>query len=63
MDQLNTHYLRPNNNIVISPISIIAAMSLILLGAYGESKSEIAKLFGFSDDILNSSDQYVFVIL
>lgn len=62
LDNLNTLYLRPNSNIIISPLSIIAALSLILLGARGESKTELAKLFGIDEkQLIDSTDQYAFV--
>lgn len=62
LDYLNTQNLRANDNIIISPLSIIGAMSLILLAARGESKIELAKLFGFSEkQLIDSTEQYVSV--
>lgn len=44
-------------NIVVSPLSLIAAMTLILLGAGGETKAEVGKLFGFDENILKEVDR------
>jgi len=49
IDILQSHNSNHDHNIVISPISIAAAMSLVLLGAHGETKTEVGKLFGFDE--------------
>lgn len=52
MHKLIAQDSKSDGNIIISPISIGAAMSLILLGTDGETKTEIGKLFGFDDNTL-----------
>lgn len=54
---LNTHDTKSDHNIIISPISIAAAISLILLGARGQTKSEIGKLFNFDESTLNQTTE------
>jgi len=53
IESLQTHNSNHDYNIVISPISIAAALSLVLLGANGETKTEVGKLFGY-DEITTS---------
>lgn len=53
-DQL-MHDPTSDHNVIISPISISAAMALILLGARGETKTEVGKLFGFDESTLIST--------
>jgi serine protease inhibitor len=53
---------KSDGNIIISPISIAAAMSLILLGAGGETKTEIGKLFGYDENtLLHAIDKLIFI--
>lgn len=46
-----------DHNIVVSPLCIVAAMALVLLGSRGETKLEINKLFNFGEDTLLSTDK------
>lgn len=54
---LNTHDSKSDQNIVISPISIAAAMSLILLGARGQTKTEVGKLFNFDERTIRQTTE------
>lgn len=60
IESLQSHSSNHDHNIVISPICIAAALSLVLLGAHGETKTEVGKLFGY-DEITTShlSDKWV----
>lgn len=49
IESLQSHSSNHDHNIVISPICIAAAMSLVLLGARGETKTEVGKLFGYDE--------------
>lgn len=53
IDSLQSHTSNHENNIVISPICMAAAMSLILLGAKGETKIEVGKLFGYDAETIS----------
>lgn len=58
LNSLNSHSSNNDQvNIVVSPLSIIAAMTLILLGASGETKSEVGKLFGFDANIIKEIER------
>lgn len=57
MNSLNTHDSKTNQNIVLSPISIAAAMSLILLGARGQTKTEVGKLFNFDEKTIRQTTE------
>lgn len=59
LDSLNMHNPLSDHNIVVSPLCIVAAMALVLLGSRGETKLEINKLFNFSGDTLLSTDKWV----
>ncbi|XP_027841673.1 leukocyte elastase inhibitor-like isoform X3 [Aphis gossypii] len=54
IDSLQSLYTsNRDTNIVISPICMAAAMSLVLLGAKGETKIEVGKLFGYDVETIN----------
>jgi len=53
IDSLHSYGSNRDNNIVISPICMAAAMSLVLLAANGETKTEVGKLFGYDDNTIN----------
>jgi len=53
IESLQSHSSNHDHNIVISPISIAAALSLVLLGAHGETKTEVGKLFGYDEITTN----------
>jgi len=53
IDSLQSYTPNRDNNIVISPICMAAAMSLVLLGAKGETKIEVGKLFGYDVEMIN----------
>ena len=53
IENLQSHSPNHDHNIIISPISIAAAMSLILLAAHGETKTEIGKLFGYDEKTIS----------
>lgn len=58
LDSLNKYDLKSERNIIISPICIIAALSLVLLGSHGETKIEIGKLFNFDENtLLNTTEK------
>lgn len=51
-------YKDDEENVIFSPISIYAALALVLLGAKGESFEELAKLMGLPP---NETDEYAFL--
>lgn len=58
LDSLNKYDPKSEHNIIISPICIIAALSLVLLGSHGETKIEIGKLFNFDENtLLNTTEK------
>lgn len=57
LNSLSTHDSKSDQNIVISPISIAAAMSLILLGAHGQTKTEVGKLFNFDERTIRQTTE------
>lgn len=57
LNSLSTHDSKSDQNIVISPISIAAAMSLILLAARGKTKTEVGKLFNFDEGIISQTTE------
>ncbi|XP_050526222.1 leukocyte elastase inhibitor-like isoform X2 [Daktulosphaira vitifoliae] len=48
---------KSDHNIIISPISIAAAMALILLATAGESKSEVGKFLGFDSTFVDTIEK------
>lgn len=57
LHSLNAHDPKLDQNIVLSPLCIAAAIALILLGSHGESKMEINRLFDFTENALLSTDE------
>lgn len=57
LDSINIRDPKSDQNVVVSPLCIVAALSLVLLGSRGETKTEIGKLFGFDDNLLLSSTE------
>lgn len=49
LTSLNARDSEPDRNVVMSPASIAAAVSLILVAARGQTKTELGKLFGFDE--------------
>lgn len=54
IDKQNTCDPNSDHNVIISPISITAAMSLVLLAAKGETQVELSKLYGFDKNLFSS---------
>lgn len=57
LDSLNVRDPKSDHNVIVSPLCIVAALSLVLLGSHGDTKIEFSKLFGFDDDTLISSTE------
>lgn len=54
IDRLQSNIPNHGKNIIISPLCLAAAMSIVLLGANGKTKTEAGKLFGFDENILRN---------
>jgi serine protease inhibitor len=46
IEKLN-HNAKPDENILVSPLSIYEALALLHLGSDGETKKELSKVLGF----------------
>lgn len=57
LNSINVRDPKSDHNVIVSPLCIVAALSLVLLGSRGESKTEISKLFGFDNSTLLSSTE------
>lgn len=57
LHSLNVRDPKLDQNIVVSPLCIAAAVALILLGSRGESKMEIHRLFDITGNTLLSTDK------